>query len=213
MDGTWVRAVGLPTALLRRDVKVLRPRDAADVYAYPPVEFRRLEARGVLRRLATGYYAVVPSERVGDARWRPSMEAMAWGIAAADYGRDRVALAGVSAARVHGALPRAVAVARVTVPTRRPPVEVLGGGEVRFAVRNVADLEVEATTTDLGRGWVTTVEQTVLDLANLRIRDLEDYERAETLRTLLGMADEAELRRVALEQHRAGALASLPAVR
>lgn len=63
---------------------------------------------GALDRLATGYYAVVPDDRAGHD-WRPELEAAALGIAAADEGVDTVALMGLSAARVRGAIPPKIA--------------------------------------------------------------------------------------------------------
>src|SRR4051795_2696409 len=60
----------LPSALLRRPVRVLRPQDAAEVYAYPRPEFARLARAGVLHRLASGYYAVVPEDQI-DRAWLP----------------------------------------------------------------------------------------------------------------------------------------------
>jgi predicted transcriptional regulator of viral defense system len=154
----------LPVELARRRLGVLRPRDAADVYAHPRAEFARLAERGLLRRVATGYFVRVPPERVGDHGWRPDLHATALGVAAADYGRDAVALMHLSAARRHAALPRELALAVVAVPKQRPPLTMLGG-TVTFARRDVTRLDVERLRTDLVESWVTTVEQTVLDLA------------------------------------------------
>src|SRR4051812_1316314 len=97
---------------------MLRPADADAVYAAPPKEFARLADRGVLHKVATGYYAIVPPRSVG-RRWLPSLEATAYGIAAADYGPDGAVLMALSAARIHGAIPRALAVAVVAVEKNR----------------------------------------------------------------------------------------------
>ena len=51
---------------------------------------------------------------------RARLEAVAYGICAADYGADAVVLMGLSAARLHGAVPRALAVAVVAVGKNRP---------------------------------------------------------------------------------------------
>lgn len=151
--------------LARRDVRVLRPQDAAGVYAYPRPELARLVGRGMLRRLARGYYVVVPQASVGDPHWRPAVEAAGWGIAAADYGREHVALMGLSAARLHGAIPRALSLAVVAIPKQRPLVHLAdGGGQVLFVKRAVERLDVERMRTELGEGLVTSVEQTVIDL-------------------------------------------------
>ena len=64
--------------------------DARGVYAHPCPEFRRLVDGGVLHRLATGYYAVVPMA-AHDRAWMPSLEAAAFGIGGADYGAAAVA--------------------------------------------------------------------------------------------------------------------------
>lgn len=163
---TGGRAAGLPPALARVGFGVVRPVDAAGVYAFPRQEFRRLAARGVLHRLARGYYAVVPPAAY-DRAWLPSVEAAGYGIGAADYGPDAVALMGLSAARLHGGLPRAVGVAVVAGPKQRPPVRLLDrSARVVFVKRDVDRLEVERVGADLGPVLVTTVEQTVLDLAH-----------------------------------------------
>ncbi len=154
----------LPIDLARRPLAVLRPRDAADVYAHPRAEFARLSEQGLLRRVATGYYVRVPPERVGDDGWRPDLHATALGMAAADYGRDAIALMHLSAARMHRALPREIALAVVAVPKQRPRLRLLGGAAT-FVRRDMARLDVERLTTDLVESWVTTVEQTIVDLA------------------------------------------------
>jgi predicted transcriptional regulator of viral defense system len=136
------------------------------VYAFPRQEFRRLAAGGVLHRLARGYYAVVPPAAY-DRTWVPSLEAAGYGIGAADYGPDAVAVMGLSAARLHGALPRGLGVAVVAVPKQRPPLPLAErSARVVFVKRDVGRLEVERVGADLGPLLVTTVEQTVLDLAH-----------------------------------------------
>src|SRR5438874_12539652 len=94
--------------LTRTENRILRPRDFDDVYANPGGEFGRLARTGVLDRLAHGYYLLVPEEHRG-AFWRPEVEGVALGVTVADYGRDAVALMGPSAARLLGAIPRALA--------------------------------------------------------------------------------------------------------
>jgi hypothetical protein len=108
-------AARVPTQLLSGCTRVLRPVDAVRVYAHPRPEFARLERSGALRRVAPGYYAVVPDDRVGLA-WLPELEAVGLGVGVAVAGVDGVALMGLSAARVHGGLPRVVGV------TERPRV-------------------------------------------------------------------------------------------
>lgn len=151
-------------ASLRRGV--LRPRDAAGLYTQPALQFRRLELEGVLLKIAHGYFAHIPeAERNGS--WRPEIEAIALGIAQADYGKNHVALMHLSAARIHGAIPRAIAVAVVAVPKQRPPLKT-EFGRIYFVKRSVERLKRVRTKTELGEGWVTTIEQTALDLVRRR---------------------------------------------
>ena len=89
------RASGLPAPLARTPFGVLRPADAAAVYARPRQEFLRLTDRGVLHKLANGYCATVPAHS-HDRTWRPSLEAAAYGIAAADYGVQGAMLMGLA---------------------------------------------------------------------------------------------------------------------
>ena len=90
---------------------------------------------------------------------------MALGIAVADYGRDAVALMGSTAARLLGAIPRALATAVVAIPRQRPLLATTAG-KVQFVTRKVERLDTQRVVTDMTTGWVTTSEQTVLDLAD-----------------------------------------------
>src|SRR5215471_5263110 len=135
-------AVGVPPLLARKGIRVLRPRDAGDVYEHPRAEFARLTRRGALRRLATGYYALVPQERIEDGRWIPGIEAVALGIGQADYGTSSVALMGISAARRHGAIPRAISLGVVAVPKQRLVLRT-EIGPVIFVKRDVDRLDLE----------------------------------------------------------------------
>lgn len=205
-------ATAVPTVLAARDVRVLRPIDAALVYAHPRAEVARLSRRSVLLKLATGYYAVVPPANVGDQAWRPSLEAAAWGIAAADYGTDAVALMGLSAARVHGAVPRALAVAVVAVPKQRPRLTLEGyAAEAAFVKRVASRLDLERHQLELGDAYVTTIEQTVLDLASRpQLGDVPE-EAAAAARALLLRADRELLRDLAVAQRRQASLRRLVA--
>jgi predicted transcriptional regulator of viral defense system len=199
-------SLGVPPQLARRANRVFRPRDAEAIYAHPRTELARLARLGALRRLATGYYALVPQERLGDLRWTPSLEAAALGLAQADYGTSDVALMGVSAARHHGAIPRALAVAVVAVPKQRPALqgEI---GRVVFVKRDVRRLDVERIDTQLASGWVTTVEQTLLDLADRpTLGDLTDADVTEAVRALATRADWNLVSQLAQDQHKPTAL-------
>lgn len=199
--------VGLPRALAERDNAVLRPRDAAAAFGSNPwAEIRRLVDNGVLAPLAHGYYAIVPRRWVGRS-WTPDPHAVALGIAQADYGRDAVALTNVSAARHHGAIPRAVAAAAVAVPRQRPPLAV-GRVTVHFAKRVVANLDVEAVDTDLTTGWVTTAEQTLLDLtARPAWGGLDETQTDEAVAMLARRVDWTVVESLARPQRKVAALA------
>ena len=199
-------SIALPPILMRRGNKVLRPRDAGEVYAHPRPELARLAAAGALVHLATGYFVLVPQERLGDRDWRPDLEAAALGLAQADYGVDQVALMGLSAARYHGAVPRAVGVAVVAAPKQRPRLETRFGA-VLFVKRDVARLDVERVDTQVTSGWVTTVEQTLLDLATRpTLGGLAESDVAVAVRVLGARADWTLVRQLGRAQHRPAAL-------
>ena len=83
------------------------------------------------------------------------MEAAAAGIAVAAYSPDDAVVVGVSAARLHGVIPRAV----VTVPTRHDPIRLADRrAVVRFVVRDTARLDAERIDTEIGAVLVTTAE-------------------------------------------------------
>lgn len=163
---TTRRASGLPQALAGSEAGVLRPVDGREVYVQPQAEFLRLEERGLLHRVATGYYVRVPPAQAGTG-WMPTLEAAAFGVGAADYGSDHAVLMGLSAARLHGAIPRALGVAVVAIPKQRRVLNLADRhAQVRFVRRDVARLDAERLPTDLGTALVTGVEQTLLDLAH-----------------------------------------------
>jgi hypothetical protein len=199
-------SVAVPPGLARHVNKVLRPRDAGEIYAHPRPEFVRLVQAGALVRLAPGYFVLVPQERLGDREWRPELEAAALGLAQADYGAGQVALMGISAARYHGAVPRAVGTAVVAVPKQRPMVQTRFGA-VLFVKRDVARLDVERADTQVTSGWVTTVEQTLLDLAaRPALGGLAESDLAAAVRALGARADWDQVRRLARSQHKPAAL-------
>lgn len=142
---------------------VLRPRDAANIYVQPHAEFKRWEHEGVLLKVAHGYYAHIPEGSRGQS-WRPEIEALALGIGQADYGTGDAVLMHLSAARVQGAIPRAIAVAVLAVPKQRPALETTCG-RIVFVKRDIGELKKVKIVTELATGWTTSVEQTALDLA------------------------------------------------
>ena len=159
------RQAGLPPEFARLPMRMVRAATAADVYAHPRAELVRLTDLGLLHRVATGFYVAVPDDRVG-TEWMPGLEAAAAGIAVSANGPDDAVVMGISAARLHGVIPRALATAVVAVPTRHDPIRLADRQAlVRFVVRDTARLDAERLETELGPVLATTAEQTVLDLA------------------------------------------------
>lgn len=194
------KATGLPARLAAAPLGVVRPVDLSDVYAHPRAEVARLERRGLLHRLLPGYYAVVPPGRT-DRSWVPSLEAAAAGLGTAAFGPGRAVLMGLTAARLHGAIPRALAVAVVAVPRQHGPMSLTDRpARVIFVRRNVDRLDAERMPTDLGPALVTGVEQSVLDLAHRPdLGGVPDEARA-AVRALLARSDADLLDRLAEEQ-------------
>jgi predicted transcriptional regulator of viral defense system len=200
-----VHATGLPAELGQAPLRTVRARDVS-AYAHPRTQLARLAQRGVLHRLADGFYVAVPQDRVGEP-WLPTLEGAAAGIAAAEFGERGYALMGLSAARLHRVLPRALAAAYVAAPRRRQEMRVTDReATIRFLPRDLNLLHAELLRTDLGECLVTTPEQTVLDLAHLR-RDpaVEDDVRS-TIRALLPRCDDGNLEEIAATQRLGRAL-------
>lgn len=189
--------------------RVLRPSDAEGVYAHPRPEFARLERAGALHRVAAGQYAVVPDDRVG-LSWLPELEAVALAVAVAGGGVDAAALMGLSAARVHGAIPRALSVAVVAVSRHRRALRLVDrDAEILFVRRDVARLDLQRQRTELAQGWVTTVEQTVLDLAARPGLGGMPQEAKAAVAALLPRADRRLLEELAAGQRRGPTLQRL----
>lgn len=196
----------------RAPLRTIRTNDLAEVYANPRQAARALERRGLLHHLAHGFYCAVPPEH-NSAQWRPTIEAAAAGIASAIHG-DRVAvLTGLSAARVHRALPRAIGVAFVAVPVQRRPLRLVDRvGWIRFVTRGVEDLDAVLATTDLGQALATTPEQTVLDLGRADPRG-KDADGREAIDALWPECDQVVLAEIAGRQRMRATLARLRAGR
>lgn len=179
---------------------VLRPIDLAGTYGQPRAEVARLERRGLLHRLLPGYYAVVPPDRVGHA-WRPELEAVAAGIGTALHGPDQAVVMGLSAARMHGVLPRAIGVAIVAVPRQHTPMTLTDRlARVIFVRRDLDRLDAERVRTELGPALVTSIEQTVLDLARRPELGGMPGETRTAVHALLPRADRNRLDQLATEQ-------------
>lgn len=191
--------------IARREVRVVRVSDFSGKDAGP--ELRRLAQAGALLRLAHGYYALVPeANRQPGTPWRPSIEAAALGIANADYGREEVALIGPSAARLHGCYPRALSAAVVAVPSQRPIKETIAG-TIKFVPRDTEGLDLVRADTELGSGWMTSIEQSLLDLSGNWPRwPVSETARKEMLRLLASKASADLVREIAAETRGAAAL-------
>ncbi len=114
---------------------------------------------------------------------------------------------GVSAARLHGALPRAMATAVVAVETRRRPLHTKWG-DLLFVLRHIAELDIQRADTDLTAGWVTTVEQTLLDIADRpTLGGLDERTASEVLTALGARADWDLVADLARRQRRRAAFA------
>ena len=195
-----VRGGGL-THLWRTENRVVKPGDFRDVYVNPAEEFARMMRAGTLARVAHGYYVLVPEEQRGDY-WQPEVEGVALGIAVADYGRDVVALMGPAAARMLGAIPRALATATIAIPRQRPAVTTTVG-RVQFVTRTVARLDTQRVTTEITTGWMTTPEQTALDLADRPgLGGAGPATIEEAIRALAPRCDPPLVERLARAQHK-----------
>ncbi|MGH3911492.1 MAG: hypothetical protein ACRDRM_11745 [Pseudonocardiaceae bacterium] len=114
---------------------------------------------------------------------------------------------GISAARVHAAVPRALNVAVVAIRRHRRTLHLADRkATVLFVRRDVARLDVQRHQTELGQGWVTTVEQTLLDLiARPDLGGVPDATR-EAITALIPRSDLGLLRELATSQRRRRAL-------
>jgi predicted transcriptional regulator of viral defense system len=200
------RSTPIPAALAQAPLKTIRPRDAAAVYAYPRTQLVRLADHGLLHRLADGYYVVVPQDMVG-RRWIPDLEAAAAGIATTIYGHDDIVVMGLSAARLHGVLPRTVATAIVAVPRRHHPIALTDRpAVVRFVQRDTSRLDSERIRTELGPALAITPEQTVLDLAHRPTLGDNEADIPATVATLYARSDKKRLQALATQQRRLASL-------
>ncbi|KAA1431434.1 type IV toxin-antitoxin system AbiEi family antitoxin domain-containing protein [Mycolicibacter arupensis] len=200
------RSTPLPAALAQAPLRTFRPRDAGAVYAHPRTQLVRLTDHGLLHRLADGYYVVVPQDMVG-RRWIPELEAAAAGIATTIYGHDEIVVMGLSAARLHGAVPRAVATAIVAVPRRHHPIALTDRpAVVQFVQRDTGSLDAEQIRTELGPVLVTTPEQTVLDLAHRPTLGDNEADVPAAVAALYARSDKERLESLATDQRRVASL-------
>ena len=199
---TRQHSTAVPASLAARPLRTFRTKQAEDIYAYPGPEIARLHGKGLLHRLADGYYVVVPQDMLR-RKWIPDLEAAAAGIATTIYGHDDIVVMGLSAARLHGAIPRALASAIVAVPLQHRPITLTDRpAVVRFVKRNTAELDAERIRTDLGPTLATTPEQTILDLAHRPALGDSATDVPAAVEALYAQADPERLRQLATEQRR-----------
>jgi predicted transcriptional regulator of viral defense system len=199
-------STAVPASLASHPLGTFRPAQAKHTYAHPAAEVARLHERGLLHRLADGYYVVVPQDMAGSS-WMPGLETAAAGIASAIYGPDNILVMGVSAARLHGAIPRALATATVAVPAQHRPIALSDrAAVVRFVKRNTQGLDAERYDTELGSTLVTTPEQTILDLAHRPDLGDAEVDVPTAVAALYERSDKDRLQALATEQRRIASL-------
>lgn len=201
-----IRSTPIPAALAQAPLKTIRPRDAAAVYAHPRTQLVRLAEQGLLHRLADGYYVVVPQDMVG-RKWIPDLEAAAAGIATTIHDHGDIVVMGLSAARLHGVIPRALATAIVAVPSQHRPIALTDRpAVVRFVKRDTKSLDAERIRTELGPVLATTPEQTVLDLAHRPTLGDNEADIPAAVEALYARSDKKRLQGLAAEQRRLASL-------
>lgn len=196
----------VPPQLLRDGNRVLRPRDAAALYVNPRTELAALADVNALRKVATGYFIAPPDTEVLNPEWMPTVEGLALGIGRRDYGTKGAVLMGMSAARRHGVVPRALAVGIVAIAKQRPRL-LTRFGDVVFVTRRLDRLDLVRTRTDVTEGWATSREQTILDLADRpTLGQVTAAAAGEAIAGLVGDADWDLVRGLAHRQRKYAAL-------
>lgn len=191
---------GLPGAITRVPLRTFRPQDLAEVYSQPSVQLHRLIRDPRVRKAAYGLYYTVPDDQ--DPTWTPTLEAVAAGVATALFGERVPVLMHLTAARLLGALPRAIGQAFVAVPRQRAPLDLAdrAAARITFVARDVDGLDAVLHPTDLGPALITTPEQTVLDLTKRpQLGGMPDECRA-AIRVLLPRCDPKRLDEIAHAQ-------------
>ena len=145
-------------------LRTVRPVMLREVYANPEKELVRMRQAGTLVQVGHGTYVAKPDRVPPRQPWKPPFEEAAMAYATAAYG-DRVPiLAGLGAARHWHAIPRAIGVTVIAVPTQHRPVTLATGGTIIFTVRDPATAAAVPVQVGLGTFLVITIEQTLVDL-------------------------------------------------
>lgn len=190
----------LPGVITRAPLRTFRPQDLAEVYSQPSVQLHRLVQDPRVRKAAHGLYYTVPDDQ--DPTWTPTLEAVAAGVATAIFGERVPVLMHLTAARLLGALPRAIGEAFVAVPRQHGALQLTDrpAGTVTFVARDVDGLDAVLHPTDLGRALITTPEQTVLDLTKRPGLGGMPGECRDATRVLLPRCDPVRLEGIARAQ-------------
>ena len=183
----------------RAELRAARPVALADKYVNPRAVLRHHAAKGELIRLAPGYYMAPPDDQ--PLAWTPTIETATAAIATAAYPGEDVVLMGLTAARIHGALPRAIGVGIVAVPRQHAPIVLDDGGRAIFVARDTGRLDAVRMPVETGRVLVTTVEQTVLDLARRPNLGGLELEARAAIANLMPRVDHDHLLELAHEQN------------
>ena len=153
----------LPVEITRAPLRTVRPVMLRDLYANPEKELVRLRTNGLVVKAAHGTYIAKPDTVGCGEAWKPPFEEAAMAYATAAYG-DRVPiLAGIGAARHWHAIPRAIGVTVIAVPTQHRPVTLETGGRIIFTVRDTTLIDAIPVQVELGTMRVTRIEQTLID--------------------------------------------------
>lgn len=200
-----MRANDVPSAPLR----TVRAVDLADAYSQLGVQLKRLVSQGDLHRLARGVYYAPPDDVANS--WIPTMEAATAAVATAYFGDRIPILMHLTAARVHGAVPRALAVGIVAVPRQQKPMPLTDRehGRILFVRRDVSRLDAVLMATDLGDALATTREQTILDLAKRPLLGDDPEQVDEAIQQLLPRVDFDKITKLAKDQRARAALSKL----
>lgn len=192
-----------PALITHAPLRTVRPKDLAEVYTNPRAVIAHHLGTGALVRLAPGYVMAIPDDKT--PTWHPTLETAGAAIATAIYGANDTVLMGLTAARIHGALPRAIGDVVVAVPRQHRPIRLEAGGTLHFVQRDTDALDARLETVEVGRALVTTVEQTALDLARRPELGGHPDEATVALNNLLPRLDHDRLVRIAAQQYGMGA--------
>jgi hypothetical protein len=159
-----------------------------------------------LKKVAPGYYAIIPQDVIDTANWRLTIEGTAAGIAAAQYGGNGFTLMGISAARLLGGYPRALSFAIVGSSKKRAPMTLTDGAKIEFVKTNLSLVDAEMRQTDAGWCLVTSAEQPVLDIEHCPQWGGTNAAADEAIRSLWPQCDPTRLSEVAAKYRRRDAL-------